>query len=54
MTVHVLSPTYQLVGIQRERFARDAVYRVLVVFLTGNKKMRPLINFAFDARCVSV
>jgi hypothetical protein len=26
LTVHVLSPTDQLVGVQRERFARDAVY----------------------------
>ena len=26
VTVHVLSPTDQLVGMQRERFARDAVY----------------------------
>jgi hypothetical protein len=25
-TVHVLSPTDQLVGVQRERFARDTVY----------------------------
>jgi hypothetical protein len=48
MTVHVLSPTYQFFLEFSVRDLPDAV------FLNGNQKMRPLINFAFDARRVSV